>query len=52
MIKTVRENTIAAKRFVGRETYKRPKVKSLENETVVPINKEEIDKEIDALVGV
>ena len=52
ILKTVRENTIAAKRFVGRETYKRPKVKSLENETVVPINKEEIDKEIDALVGV
>ncbi len=52
ILKTVKENTIAAKRFVRGETYKRPKTKSAENETVVPINKEEIDKEIDALVAV
>jgi len=52
ILKTVKENTIAAKRFVRGETYRRPKSKSAENETVVPINKEEIDKEIDALVAV
>jgi len=53
LLKTVKENTIAAKRFVRGETYKRPIMKkSTENETVVPINKEEIDKEIDALVAV
>ena len=53
ILKTVKENTIAAKRFVRGEMYKRPTVKkNTENETVVPINKEEIDKEIDALVAV
>ena len=52
ILKTVKENTIAAKRFIRSETYKRPKVKSGENKTVVPINKEEIDKEIDALIAV
>ena len=52
ILKTVKENTIAAKRFVRRETYRRtPTVKkSTGNEIIVPINKEEIDKEIDALV--
>ncbi len=53
IIKTVKENTIASKRFVRGETYKRPAAKKgAENETALPINKEEIDKEIDALVGV
>ncbi len=53
MLKTVKENTIATKRFARRETYTRkPKTKSSENETVVSINKEEIDKEIDAMVAV
>ena len=52
ILKTVRENTIAAKRFVRGETYRRPKTKSAENETAAPINKEEIDKEIDALIAV
>ena len=52
ILKTVQENTIAAKRFVRGETYKRPTMKkNTENEVVVPINKEEIDKEIDALVS-
>jgi len=51
ILKTVRENTIATKRFVRGEGYNRKsKLKNTENETVVPINKEEIDKEIDALV--
>ncbi|OGI94453.1 hypothetical protein A3A03_02765 [Candidatus Nomurabacteria bacterium RIFCSPLOWO2_01_FULL_40_18] len=52
ILKTVRENTIAQKRFVRRETYKRSKVKRPEDETIAPINKEEIDKEIDALVAI
>lgn len=52
ILKTVKENTIATKRFVRGETYKRPKSKNMENETVIPINKEEIDKEIDALIAV
>ena len=53
ILKTVKENTIAAKRFVRGETYKRPMMrKSAENETALPINKEEIDKEIDALIQV
>jgi ribosomal protein S6 len=52
IIKTVKENTIAAKRFVRGETYKRPMKKSTPNENAVPIDKEEIDKEIDALVAV
>lgn len=51
ILKTVKENTIAAKRFVRGEIYKKPKAKSAENETSIPINKEEIDKEIDALVA-
>ncbi len=53
LLKTVKENTIAAKRFVRGETYKRPTTKKAgENEVVAPINKEEIDKEIDAMVQV
>lgn len=52
ILKTVRENTIATKRFIRGETYRKPKSKNTENEIAVPINKEEIDKEIDAMVGV
>lgn len=51
ILKTVKENTIATKRFVRGETHRRPTYKKNENnETAAPINKEEIDKEIDALV--
>jgi ribosomal protein S6 len=54
ILKTVKENTIAAKRFVrGDMAHRKPKAdKGGENEVVVPINKEEIDKEIDAMVSV
>jgi ribosomal protein S6 len=54
ILKTVKENTIAAKRFVHKDvTYKKPVTKkNIENEEVVPINKEEIDKEIDAMIAV
>lgn len=53
ILKTVKENTIAAKRFVRGEAYRKvPTIKKSGNaEAVVPINKEEIDKEIDALVA-
>lgn len=51
ILKTVRENTIATRRFVRGEMRRRPPIKKNENtEAAVPINKEEIDKEIDALV--
>ena len=51
--KTVRENTIAAKRFVGRDSIRRrpPMARKDEKGEVLPINKEEIDKEIEALVA-
>lgn len=53
ILKTVKENTIATKRFVRGEIYKRPAMKeSTKNEIATPISKEEIDKEIDALVAV
>jgi ribosomal protein S6 len=55
ILKTVKENTIAAKRFIGRDTPNR-KVPSMHTPMpegeAVPINKEEIDKEIDAMVAV
>jgi len=54
LLKTVKENTIAAKRFGrGEITHRRPALKKNGDvETIVPINKEEIDKEIDALLAV
>lgn len=53
ILKTVKENTIAAKRFVrGEVAHRKPKKVLSENEVVVPINKEEIDKEIDAMIAV
>lgn len=53
ILKTVKENTIAAKRFIrGEASYRRPNLKRNDNEPVVPINKEEVDKEIDALIAV
>ena len=53
LIKTVKENTIAAKRFVSRDMiHHKPTAKKDENEVVVPINKEEIDREIEALIAV
>ncbi len=48
--KTVKENTIAAKRFVRGDVHRKPEVKKEEGEAM-PINKEEIDKEIDAMVA-
>jgi len=52
ILKTVKENTIAAKRFVYKDTRRKtPTTKSEKEESALPINKEEIDKEIDALVS-
>ena len=51
ILKTVKENTIASKRFVRPEGHKKPKAGKVEGEEAVPINKEEIDKEIDAMVA-
>ncbi len=53
--KTVRENTMATKRYVPRDTYRKrvpAGKKEGEEEVPVEINKEEIDKEIDALAAV
>lgn len=51
IIKTVRENTIYSKKFVKSNfVAKRGSDATGENETPVEINKEEIDKEIDAMV--
>lgn len=50
--KTVKENTIAAKRFVRSDMHRKPTDSKREVEgEAVPINKEEIDKEIDAMVA-
>ena len=54
VLKTVKENTIATKRFMNRDFKKRILTvkKEGEEEISTPINKEEIDKEIDAMVAV
>lgn len=52
ILKTVKENTLATKRFVRVDAQKKIVGKKNEEDVVVPINKEEIDKEIDAMVEV
>jgi ribosomal protein S6 len=52
ILKTVKENTIASRRFVRPDMHKRSKPKEEGGvEVPVAINKEEIDKEIDAMVS-
>jgi ribosomal protein S6 len=51
ILKTVKENTIASKRFVRADAHKKPKAPKAPGEEAAPINKEEIDKEIDAMVS-
>jgi ribosomal protein S6 len=52
IIKTVKENTISAKRFTHKDvSHRRNSIVKNETEKNVPINKEEIDKEIDAMVA-
>ena len=50
IFKTVKENTIAAKRFVGRDMHRKPVMKKPQEGGAVPMDKEAVDKEIDALV--
>ena len=54
ILKTVKENTIASKRFIhGDARHTRPPTRRrVDSEPSLPINKEEIDKEIDALIAV
>lgn len=52
ILKTVRENTIATKKFMRGDVHKKIKTEKSENgEDATPINKEEIDKEIDAMIA-
>lgn len=50
ILKTVEENTIASKRFIRGDMHRKPKTKE-DGENAAPINKEEIDKEIEALIA-
>ena len=54
ILKTIKENTIASKRFVRGDAYHRhPSAKkNIEDAVATPINKEEIDREIDAMVAI
>ena len=53
-LKTVKENTISAKRFVRSDMTARRRTSASKKEgeegAEMPINKEEIDKEIDAMI--
>lgn len=51
IIKTVKENTIATKRFTAGRGLQRTFVPKKLDEPTGPINKEEVDKEIDALIS-
>ena len=52
ILKTVAENTIASKRFVGRDSaYRKTAYKKDKDKEAEPINKEEIDKEIEAMIA-
>ena len=58
IIKTVKENTVASKKFASREGLKRKSPAATKKEegaevaeAPVEINKEEVDKEIDAMVA-
>jgi len=53
ILKTVQENTLASKRFVGRDSaYRKTTHKKDNNQEAEPINKEEVDREIEAMVAV
>ncbi len=52
ILKTVKENTIASKRFIRPDMHKRPRTQKTDSgEVATPINKEEIDKENEAMVA-
>ncbi|HNW71314.1 MAG TPA: 30S ribosomal protein S6 [Candidatus Paceibacterota bacterium] len=53
-LKTIKENTIASKRFVkdsSRRKIQPTQKEGEDKENTAPINKEEIDKEIDAMIA-
>lgn len=51
ILKTVKENTIASKRFNQKDSHRKKNFEiKKENVEEIPINKEEIDKEIDAMI--
>ena len=52
ILKTVRENTIAAKRFLHKDFRRKMHTVKKEDENALPMDKEKIDKEIDAMVAV
>lgn len=52
IIKTVRENTIAQKKFISKDSIRRKTTIREEDKEPVEINKEELDKEIDAMIEV
>jgi len=52
LIKTVKENTLASRRYVGRDSAYRKTTPKKDAGEAAPINKEEIDKEIDAMIAV
>ncbi|PIP68898.1 hypothetical protein CO033_00835 [Candidatus Nomurabacteria bacterium CG_4_9_14_0_2_um_filter_32_10] len=54
ILKTVKENTIATKRFIHRDSRRKMPIlkKEGENTASLPIDKEEIDKEIEAMVAI
>jgi len=53
IIKTVKENNVNTRKFATRDTLKkRPGTVKKEGEEAAPIDKVEIDKEIDAMVSV
>ena len=52
ILKTVKENTIASKRFIGKDSaYRKNAHKKDENVEATPMNTEEVDKEIEAMIG-
>ena len=51
ILKTIRANTMSSRRFVPKDLKKRTYTKKKEDSTE-PINKEEIDKEIEAMVSI
>ena len=52
VLKTVKENTIASKRFTRSDRPLRPRAQKPDSgEVATPINKEEIDKEIEAMIA-
>ncbi len=54
ILKTVRENTIIAKRFIRKDFRKKTLTNKKEekNKTATPIDKEKVDKEIEAMVAI